>query len=95
MAPHNPYGPVALAACAHVAAAIQNFLILEHCPIQPWFEQVQTLRVPVVKGHVDMTELGRRPGLGVELNMELVKSRGHVALAARRYIQADGATPLI
>ncbi len=95
VAPHNPYGPVALAACAHVAAAIQNFLILEHCPIQPWFDQIQTLRVPIVNGSVDVNELGRRPGLGIELDMELVKSRGHIALAGRRYSQADGATPLI
>ncbi|MFM8217492.1 MAG: hypothetical protein ACKOJF_01065, partial [Planctomycetaceae bacterium] len=63
-------------------------------PIQPWFDQVQSLAVPVVKGHVDMVELGRRPGLGVELNMELVKSRGHIALAGLRYVQVDGATPL-
>jgi galactonate dehydratase len=95
MSPHNPYGPVALAACAHVAAAIQNFLILEHCPIQPWFDQVQSLRVPVVNGHIDLHELGRRPGLGVELDLELVKRRGHLALTARRYVQADGSTPLI
>ena len=31
IAPHNPYGPVALAAAAHAAAAMQNFEILEHC----------------------------------------------------------------
>ncbi len=95
MAPHNPYGPVALAACAHAAAAMQNFLILEHCPIQPWFDQVQVDKVPIVAGHVDLAALGERPGLGVELDMDLVRSRGHVALTGRRYLQADGATPLL
>ena len=72
-----------------------NFLILEHCPIQPWFDRVQTVRIPVVQGHVDVNQLAQRPGLGVELDMELVRSRGHTALSARRYVQADGSTPMI
>jgi hypothetical protein len=74
---------------------MQNFLILEHCPIQPWFDRVQTVRVPIVAGHVDLAELARRPGLGVELDLDLVRSGGHVALAARRYVQSDGSTPLV
>ena len=96
IAPHNPYGPVALAAGAHFGAAIQNFNILEHCPIQPWFDEVQTLKVPVVDGYIDENELARRPGLGVELDMDLVKSRSkHVALDGRRYLQSDGSTPTV
>ena len=50
MAPHNPYGPVALAAAAQVAAAIQNFLIPEHCPLQPWFDRLQREPLPVTRG---------------------------------------------
>jgi galactonate dehydratase len=96
MAPHNPYGPVGLAAAGHLAAAIQNFNILEHCPIQPWFDEVQTLKVPVVDGYIDVNELASRPGLGVELDMDLVKSRSkHVALIGRRYLQSDGSTPTV
>ena len=96
MAPHNPYGPVALAAAGHVAAAIQNFNILEHCPIQPWFDQVQTLQVPVVRGHIDVGELEKRPGLGVELDMDLVRSRcEHRPMATTRNQTADGSTPLL
>jgi len=96
MAPHNPYGPVGLAAAGHLAAAIQNFNILEHCPIQPWFDKVQTLKVPVVDGYIDVNELASRPGLGVELDMDLVKSRSkHVALDGRRYLQSDGSTPTV
>jgi galactonate dehydratase len=95
MAPHNPYGPVALAACAHAAAAMQNFLILEHCPIQPWFDKVQAKKVPVVKGHIDINELAQRPGLGVELDWEIVKSRAwHIPFEGRRYVTKDGSTPL-
>jgi len=95
MAPHNPYGPVALAACAHAAAAMQNFLIIEHCRLEPWFDQVQTLRVPLVQGHIDVHELGNRPGLGVELDMDLVKSRPFMAFEGLRYITYDGSTPLL
>ena len=50
VAPHNPYGPVAMAAAAHAAAAMPNFLILEHCRLRPWFEEVQRLAVPIRGG---------------------------------------------
>jgi len=96
IAPHNPYGPVALAAAGHLAVTIQNFNILEHCPIQPWFDDIQTLKVPVVNGHIDVDQLDQRPGLGVELDMELVRSRSqHVALGDMRYELADGSTPML
>ena len=96
LAPHNPYGPVALAAAAHVSATIQNFNILEHCPLQPLFDQVQRLKVPVVQGHIDVDELGRRPGLGVELDMEVVAAHDqHRPLAACHYPRRDGSTPLL
>ena len=94
IAPHNPYGPVALAAAAPAAAAMQNFCILEHCRLRPWFDDVQTLAVPIHGGRIDVDELGQRPGLGVELDMELVASRPHQPLAAGRFVGTDGATLL-
>jgi galactonate dehydratase len=96
MAPHNPYGPVALAACAHACAAMANFLILEHCPLQPWFDRVQTLKVPVVNGGVDVKELAHRSGLGVVLDMDLIRSQtAFVPTATRRFLMRDGSTPLL
>jgi galactonate dehydratase len=96
MAPHNPYGPVALAAAAQVAATIQNFLILEHCPLQPWFERVQRVPLPVTRGHIEVGELARRPGLGVELDDDaLAALSGHSPLDALHYETRDGGTPLI
>jgi galactonate dehydratase len=96
MAPHNPYGPVALAAAAQVAATIQNFLILEHCPLQPWFERVQRVPLPVTRGHIEVGELARRPGLGVELDDDaLAALSGHTPLDALHYETRDGGTPLI
>lgn len=94
IAPHNPYGPVALAAAAHAAAAMQNFEILEHCRLRPWFDDVQELRVPLSGGCVDVGELNPRPGLGVELDMEFVKSRPYQPLPPRRYVGPDGAIHL-
>ncbi len=98
MAPHNPYGPIALAACAHACAAMQNFLflILEHCPIQPWFDQTQRLKVPIVKGYVDVNKLAKRPGLGIELDMDVVTSRAeHIPFPGHRYVTRDSSTPLL
>ena len=96
IAPHNPYGPVALAAAAHVAAAIENFDILEHCPIQPWFDRVQTVKLPLRGGHVHVGELASRPGLGVELDMDFVRSRAeHEPCALSTYILKDGSLPLM
>ena len=88
--------PVALAAVAHAAAAIQNFDIVEHCPIQPWFDDVQTLNLPLSAGYIDMDTLGTRPGLGVELDMDFVRSRScHIPAGGQGYDQADGSLPLI
>ena len=50
MAPHNPYGPVALAANLHAAAVMQNFLILEHCRHRPWFQEVQEYGPRIAEG---------------------------------------------
>ncbi len=95
IAPHNPYGPVALAACAHFAAAVQNFDILEHCHLMPWFEKIQADPIPIVNGHVEVGDLARRPGLGVELDMDLLKAHaGHTPLSPARIELADGSTPL-
>ena len=95
IAPHNPYGPVALAAAAHAAAAMPNFTLLEHCRLRPWFEDVQKVAVPIVRGYVDLDELGKRPGLGVELDMEMIKNRPHRPLGSNPFVLKDGSSPLV
>lgn len=95
IAPHNPYGPVALAAAAHAAAAMPNFTLLEHCRLRPWFEDVQKVAVPIVRGYVDLDELGKRPGLGVELDMEMIRNRPHRPLGANPFVLKDGSSPLV
>jgi L-alanine-DL-glutamate epimerase-like enolase superfamily enzyme len=73
---------------------MQNFLILEHCRLQPWFDDVQTLTVPISNGYIDVNELAKRPRLGVKLDMDMVRSYPHRPLEAWRCVTRDGSTPL-
>ncbi len=61
-APHCPLGPVALAACLHLAAATPNFLCQEHVTLG---ETLLARPFVVRDGHV---ELPAGPGLGIELD---------------------------
>jgi len=69
VAPHNPNGPVATAASAHLSAAIPNFLILETAMAEPWRSQVQKQGLKIVDGWIDLPST---PGLGVELDEEVI-----------------------
>jgi galactonate dehydratase len=72
IAPHCPLGPIALAACLQLDAAIPNFLIQEHASLGEGY-----LKQPfVVKdGYVD---LPTGPGLGIELDEEALQDKlGH------------------
>jgi galactonate dehydratase len=92
IAPHNPYGPVALAASAHACAAMPNFLILEHCRHRPWFNEVQTFGPKVEGGRVQLSD---RPGLGIELNWEYVQKHPYQRLPMWTYTDRDGGLPLV
>jgi len=70
IAPHNPSGPVATVATAHVASTLSNFLILEVA----WGEVNWRARLleplePVQDGYLALSD---RPGLGYSLNLEEV-----------------------
>ncbi|MCC5932193.1 MAG: mandelate racemase/muconate lactonizing enzyme family protein [Cyclobacteriaceae bacterium] len=70
---HHAAGPVSFMGCVHSAAATENFLWLEHhAADSPDFENLVTgLEKPLVQnGYVKVPE---KPGLGVELNEEMVK----------------------
>ncbi|MDX2019407.1 MAG: galactonate dehydratase [Deltaproteobacteria bacterium] len=62
VAPHNPLGPISLAACVQIAASIPNFLCQEQVTLGEGY-----LKNPFVvkKGHID---LPTGPGLGIELD---------------------------
>jgi len=92
VAPHNPYGPVALAAAVQASAAMPNFLILEHCRLRPWFDDVQVFGPEVKNGRVLLSD---RPGLGIELDWDLVKKHPYQRLPLRTFADQDGGLPMI
>lgn len=73
MAMHFAGTPVSFMANIHCAAATENFLCLEHHSVDvPWWEDMVTgIPKPIFdKGFVNVPD---RPGLGIELNEEVVK----------------------
>src|SRR3954454_12163629 len=79
MAMHQAGTPISFMSCVHCAAATQNFLALEHHSIDlPWWESlVKTTdgRPLITKGFANLPLTA--PGLGIELNDEVVKQHLH------------------
>lgn len=74
VAPHNPLGPISLAACIQVDACTPNFLIQEHPGMAEGLDRgVGYLKQPfeIVNGFVD---LPTAPGLGIEVDEDYVRS---------------------
>ena len=75
VAPHNPLGPISLAACIQLDECIPNFLVQEH----PGNQDKSDLGVGYIKqpflikdGYIDVPT---KPGLGVELDEEALKDK--------------------
>jgi L-alanine-DL-glutamate epimerase-like enolase superfamily enzyme len=79
MAMHQAGTPVSFMANVHCAAATQNFLALEHHSVDlPWWESIVKMTgiQPIIsKGFADVPL--DAPGLGIELNEEVVKQHLH------------------
>jgi len=72
IAPHNPLGPISLAACLQLDACTPNFLIQEQVNMGEGY-----LKEPfqLVDGHI---ELPTKPGLGIELDDDAIAEKtGH------------------
>ncbi len=72
VAPHNPLGPISLAACLQVNACISNFLIQEYLGLDNgWDKGEEYLLNPfeVKQGYIDVPE---GCGLGIEVNEEIL-----------------------
>ncbi len=69
VAPHNPLGPISLAACVQLDAAIPNFVVQEHVSLGEGY-----LKRPFVlrDGFVD---LPTGPGLGIELDEDALADK--------------------
>jgi galactonate dehydratase len=72
VAPHNPLGPISLAACLQVDACIPNFLIQEQTTLAEGYLKEP---FPMVDGTIP---LPTRPGLGIELDEDAMADKlGH------------------
>jgi galactonate dehydratase len=89
LAPHNPLGPVSTAASIHLAAATPNFLMLEHCRRNPWFNGVQ--RGEPLQLHDGHFELPQGPGLGIELDEDVIARHPYQPRAFYDIRYPDGA----
>ena len=72
--PHSAQGPVCTAACAHLNAATPNFFLHEvfddfNVQDNPWEADVLLNPVEVRDGFVEIPD---RPGLGVDLNLDVI-----------------------
>jgi galactonate dehydratase len=75
IAPHQSGGPVATAVCLQLAAMVPNFLIQEHFDTfnDPWTMDVVDWHpmIDPVTGHLSLPD---RPGLGIDLNLDVIKA---------------------
>ena len=85
IAPHNPLGPISLAAGLQLAASIPNFLCQEQVSLGRGY-----LKEPfeVRDGYID---LPTRPGLGIELDEDALADKvGHDWQNPQTYDKDDG-----
>lgn len=85
MAPHNPLGPISLAAGIQFAASVPNFLCQEQVSLG-----VGLLKQPfkVERGYIPIPE---GPGLGIEIDENLLADKiGHDWRNAETYDENDG-----
>ncbi len=85
IAPHNPLGPISLAAGVQIAASIPNFLCQEQVSLGEGY-----LKQPFVvrDGYVDVP---LRPGLGIEVDEDALQEHlEHNWENARYFDRQDG-----
>ena len=85
VAPHNPLGPISLAAGIQLSASIPNFLCQEQVNLGEGY-----LKKPfeVVNGHIPIPD---GPGLGIELDEEAIAEKlGHDWKSPEVYLDSDG-----
>ena len=73
VAPHNPLGPISLAACLQLDACIPNFLVQEH----PGNDDGSDLGAGYLKEPFKVTngyiDIPKKPGLGIEIDESALK----------------------
>lgn len=87
LAPHNPMGPISLAAGIQLAASIPNFLCQEQVSLG---EGILKEPFIVENGHIT---LSTKPGLGIEVDVERMEQEGrlgHNWMNPQSYLEKDG-----
>lgn len=93
IAPHQACGPVSLLANCHIDAAISNFLIQE-CNVDvddPFYNDLFSPMPEIKDGHLVLPD---RPGLGIELNEDVVGKYPRKPYDRPVIIKSDGAIGL-
>jgi galactonate dehydratase len=88
VAPHNPLSPVSTAACLQLDAAIPNFLIQEM--VHGLADRAALVTEPIERVKDGYVELPKKPGLGVELNEEVIKRLGYKQAGFPEVYRQDG-----
>lgn len=86
-APHNPNGPVATAASLQVAAAMQNFDILEFAQTVYLREELYNIDLKPVNGYF---KIPTKPGLGIELDEASLEKFPYKNIQYSARYRADG-----
>jgi galactonate dehydratase len=86
-APHSPNGPVATAASIQVAAAVQNFDILEFAQTVYLCPDIYDIDLKPVDGYF---KIPTKPGLGIELDEEAFAKYPYQNFQYRPRYRADG-----
>lgn len=84
IAPHCPYGPILAAASLQLDACIPNFLIQEGCS-----SGLELLKEPfeIKEGYIEVSE---KPGLGIELDEEIIAKYPYRPCDVPRWYHEDG-----
>ncbi|HTE07190.1 MAG TPA: galactonate dehydratase [Flavitalea sp.] len=86
IAPHNPMGPISLAAGLHLAASIPNFLVQEQVSLGEGY-----IKNPFKLQKDGTVLIPQGPGLGIELDEEAIKEKiGHNWRNPESYNATDG-----
>jgi galactonate dehydratase len=86
IAPHNPMGPISLAAGLHLAASIPNFLVQEQVSLGEGY-----LKQPFKLEKDGNVLIPTRPGLGIELDEnQIAEKMGHDWKNPESYDPRDG-----
>ena len=96
LCPHNPSGPVANAATLQLAASLPSFYLLETMSTDvPWRSEICSEEVRLEDGYMYIND---KPGLGVEINEEVITKYPYQPISLRHYkgtltdIRPDNAT---